>query len=58
MLDAFLWLRELKPSPVELLGVAPVFQDERAPGRLVYFCEVIVHQDTPIHSFAEFKGRS
>ena len=55
---SFSWLRELRASPVELLGVAPVFQDERASGKLVYFCEAIVHQETPIHSFAEFKGRS
>ena len=26
---SFIWLRELRPPPVELLGVMPVFDDER-----------------------------
>src|SRR5215212_9047338 len=55
---SFLWLWELKPSPVELLGAAPVFRDERASGRPVYFCEVIVRRDCPIRSFAGLRGRS
>jgi phosphonate transport system substrate-binding protein len=55
---SFLWLRELRPPPVELLGVAPVFADARASGRPVYFCDVVVRRDAPIRSFAELRGRS
>jgi phosphonate transport system substrate-binding protein len=55
---SFLWLRELRPPPVELLGVAPVFEDARASGRPVYFCDVVVRRDGPIRSFAELEGRS
>src|SRR5215212_8939545 len=55
---SFLWLWELKPSPVELLGAAPVFRDERASGRPVYFCEVIVRRDCPIRSFTGLRGGS
>ena len=29
---SFVWLRELSPPPVELLGVAPVFEDPRTGG--------------------------
>jgi hypothetical protein len=29
---SFFWLRELSPPPAELLGVAPVFDDERNAG--------------------------
>src|SRR5215207_3947328 len=28
----FIWLRDLQPPPVELLGVLPVFDDERNQG--------------------------
>jgi ABC-type phosphate/phosphonate transport system substrate-binding protein len=55
---SFLWLRELRPPPVELLGVAPVFEDARALGRPVYFCDVVVRGDGPIRSFAGLRGRS
>ncbi len=55
---SFLWLRELRPPPVELLGVAPVFEDARASGRPVYFCDVVVQQDSPVRSFADLGGRS
>jgi len=55
---SFLWLRELRPPPVELLGVAPVFRDERNEGRPVYFCDVIVRRDSPIRSFVELRGGS
>ena len=55
---SFVWLRELKPPPVELLGVAPVFGDARTSGRPVYFCDVVVRRDGPIRSFAELRGRS
>jgi phosphonate transport system substrate-binding protein len=55
---SFVWLRELRPAPVELLGVAPVFGDARAAGRPVYFCDVVVRRDGPIRSFADLRGRS
>ena len=55
---SFLWLRELRPPPVELLGLAPVFRDRRNEGRPVYFCDVIVRRDSPIRSFAELRGGS
>jgi len=55
---SFLWLRELSPPPVELLGVAPVFEDARAAGRPVYFCDVVVRSNGPIRAFAELRGRS
>ena len=45
-------------APVELLGVAPVFEDARALGRPVYFCDVVVRGDGPIRSFAGLRGRS
>ena len=55
-LPSFLWLRELRPQPVELLGVAPVFEEARASGRPLYFCDVVVPRDAPIRSFAELRG--
>ena len=42
--------------PAELLGVAPVFADERARGKPVYFCDVIVRRDSPARSFWDLKG--
>ncbi len=55
---SFVWLRELKPPPIELLGVAPVFEDARTGGRPVYFCDVVVRGGSRIRSFAELRGRS
>jgi phosphonate transport system substrate-binding protein len=55
---SFVWLRELSPPPVDLLGVAPVFDDARASGRPVYFCDVVVRRDGPIRSFAGLRGHS
>src|SRR5918998_1885582 len=55
---SFVWLRELRPPPVELLGVAPVFADARTSGRPVYFCDVVVRRDAQIRSFAELRGHS
>jgi phosphonate transport system substrate-binding protein len=55
---SFVWLRGLRPPPVELLGVAPVFGDARTSGRPVYFCDVVVRRDGSIRSFAELRGRS
>jgi phosphonate transport system substrate-binding protein len=55
---SFVWLRELRPPPVELLGVLPVFDDERNLGRPVYFCDVVVRNDGPIRSFSGLEGGS
>lgn len=55
---SLVWLRELRPPPVELLGVVPVFEDDRNLGRPVYFCDVVVRRDGPIRSFAELEGGS
>ena len=55
---SFVWLRELRPPPVELLGVAPVFEDDRNLGRPVYFCDVVVRRDGPLRTFPELEGGS
>ncbi len=55
---SFIWLRELRPPPVELLGAAPVFEDERNPGKPVYFCDVVVRRDGPHRTFSDLKGGS
>ena len=55
---SFVWARELRPPPVELLGVLPVFDDERNLGSPVYFCDVVVRDEAPIHAFSELEGGS
>jgi phosphate/phosphite/phosphonate ABC transporter binding protein len=55
---SFIWLRDLQPPPMELLGVLPVFDDERNQGKPVYFCDVVVRNDAPIHAFSELEGGS
>jgi phosphonate transport system substrate-binding protein len=55
---SFIWLRNLRPPPAELLGVLPVFDDERNQGNPVYFCDVVVRNDAPIHAFSELEGGS
>lgn len=55
---SFVWLRELRPPPVELLGVVPVFDDKRNLGRPVYFCDVVVRNDAAIRAFSELEGGS
>ena len=57
-LPSFVWLRELRPPPAELLGVAPVFEDARASGRPVYFCDVVVRRDAPVRTFAGLRDGS
>jgi phosphonate transport system substrate-binding protein len=52
----YLRLREREHPPAELLGVAPVFVDERASGKPVYFCDVIVHRSSLARSFWDLKG--
>jgi phosphonate transport system substrate-binding protein len=53
---SFVWLRDLRPPPVELLGVLPVFDDERNQGKPVYFCDVVVRNDVPIHAISGLEG--
>jgi len=53
---SFIWLRNLRPPPAELLGVLPVFDDERNQGKPVYFCDVVVRNDAPIHAFSGLEG--
>lgn len=55
---SFLWLLEHETPPVELLRAAPVFRDGRAPGRPVYFSELVVRRDSPAGSFLDLRGRS
>src|ERR671916_2165691 len=52
----YLGLREHERPPAELLGVAPVFADERAHGAPVYFCDVIVRRGSPARSFWDLEG--
>jgi phosphonate transport system substrate-binding protein len=52
----YLGLRERECPPAELLGVAPVFADERARGEPVYFCDVIVRRSSPAGSFLDLEG--
>ena len=52
----YLRLRECERPPAELLGVAPVFADERARGKPVYFCDVIVRRGSSARSFWDLKG--
>ena len=52
----YLRLREREWPPAELLGVAPVFADERTHGNPVYFCDVIVSRASSARSFWELKG--
>ena len=53
---SFIWLRRLRPPPAELLGAAPVFDDERNAGKPVYFCDVIVRDEAPIQTFSDLQG--
>jgi phosphonate transport system substrate-binding protein len=53
---SFVRLRELRPAPVELLGVAPVFRDERSAGKPVYFCDVIVRRGGQVRAFGDLRG--
>ena len=55
---SFFWLREMEDPPVELLLAAPVFSDGRAPGRPVYFSEVVVRRESPARSFLDLRGRA
>jgi len=51
-------LREAKNPSVDLVPVAPVFADERAKGRPVYFSDVVVRADSDVISFDQLRGRT
>jgi phosphonate transport system substrate-binding protein len=53
---AYLWLRDLKPSPIALVAAAPVPADERCEGAPVFFSEVIVEKDAGLESFDDLEG--
>jgi phosphonate transport system substrate-binding protein len=50
------WLAARDPSPVTLLGVAPVFDDPRAGARAVYFSDVIVAAGHGARELADLRG--
>jgi len=52
----YLALRERERPPAGLLGIAPTFADERARGKPVYFCDVIVRRGSPAGSFWDLEG--
>ena len=52
----YLALRERGRPPADLLGVAPVFADERTRGEPVYFCDVIVRRGSSAGSFWDLEG--
>lgn len=49
----YIWLRDREEPSVELLGVAPVFEDERTGGEPIYFSDVIVGRESPFHAFED-----
>ena len=50
-------LARRQPAPIELLA-SPVLEGERYQNRPIYFSDVIVHRDSPFHSFADLRGHS
>ncbi len=54
---SYLWLAGDAVRSVELVPLAPVFDDPRADGMPVYFSDVVVAADNPIRSFADLAGR-
>jgi phosphonate transport system substrate-binding protein len=53
----YVQLARQNPAPVELLA-APVICGDRYAGRPIYFSDVIVHQDSPVRTFADLRGKS
>lgn len=53
----YVQLTRRRPPPVELLA-APVLHGARYGAQPVYFSEVIVRRESPVHSFADLRGRS
>jgi ABC-type phosphate/phosphonate transport system substrate-binding protein len=53
---SYLWLKNIKPSPVELLGAAPIFDDPRLGKKPGAMCEVVVANDGSFNSFEDLEG--
>jgi phosphonate transport system substrate-binding protein len=53
----YVQLTRRQPPPIELV-TAPVLQGERYQNRPIYFSDVIVHRDSPFHSFADLRGHT
>jgi phosphonate transport system substrate-binding protein len=53
---SYLWLRDLKPSPIALVKAAPIPLDDRNEGAPVLFSEVIVEKDAGLESFDDLEG--
>jgi phosphonate transport system substrate-binding protein len=53
----YVQLARQTPAPVEVLA-APVIRGDRYAGRPIYFSDIIVHQDSPVCTFADLRGRS
>jgi len=51
-------LRKSRQPSIELLPLAPVFTDERAAGKPLYFSDVVVHRDSGITHFEQLRGRT
>jgi phosphonate transport system substrate-binding protein len=49
--------RGVTSPPVQLLGLAPVFDDPRAKGQPVYHADVVVRADDEAQVFADLRGR-
>ena len=54
---SYLWLAGNGRRSVDLVPVAPVYDDPRASGRPVYFSDLVVAAAGPIESFADLRGR-
>jgi hypothetical protein len=55
---SLLILRAKRNPSVELIPVAPVWADEQANGRPVYFSDVVERADSNIDSFEGLRGRT
>jgi phosphonate transport system substrate-binding protein len=49
----YIWLRDRRDPPVELVPFGLVFDDPRAAGRPVYFSDIVVRAGHPARSFAD-----
>ena len=54
---SYLWLADRPTPSVELVPVAPVYDDDRTGGRPAYVSDVVVRADADIESFADLAGR-
>ena len=53
---SYLWLADRPEPSVELVPLAPVFDDPRTAGQPVYFSDVVVRADGPITGFDDLAG--